>query len=240
MAVQMTTTNTYFETRFAPDPRRQVLWRTLYRHFFSRLIPQESAVLELGAGYGHFINEVSARRRIALDMWSGFAEHLQPGIESHIGSVSDLSFLSPSSVDFVFASNLFEHITQEDFSAVLRQLRSALTEKGTLNIVQPNYYYCYREYFDDYTHRTIYTHTSITDFLEANGYDVIECVPRFLPLTIKSRLPVSPLFIRLYLSLPWKPLGKQMYIRARPRRNTGRTPETASLDLDNATVGDRI
>jgi len=132
-----------------------------------------------------------------LDMWDGFAEHLQPGIECHVGSVTDLSFLSPSSVDFVFASNLFEHITQEDCGAMLRQLRSALSEKATLNIVQPNYYYCYREYFDNYTHRTIYTHTSITDFLEANGYDVIECVPRFLSLTIKSPLPVSPLFIRL-------------------------------------------
>ena len=236
----MTTTNTYFETRFAPDPRRQVLWRTLYRHFFSRLIPKESCVLELGAGYGHFINEVSARRRIALDMWDGFAEHLQPGIESHVGSVTDLSFLSPASIDFAFASNLFEHITQEEFGAVLRQLRLALAENGTLNIVQPNYYYCYREYFDDYTHRAIYTHTSITDFLEANGYDVIECVPRFLPLTIKSRFPVSPLLIRLYLSLPWRPMGKQMLIRARVRRGAERTPRATSLELGNATIGERI
>lgn len=216
------------------------MWRTLYRHFFSRLIPKESSVLELGAGYGDFINQVSARRRIALDMWDGFAEHLQPGIESHVGSVTDLSFLSPSSIDFVFASNLFEHITQEDFSAVLRQLRSALTETGTLNVVQPNYYYCYREYFDDYTHRTIYSHTSITDFLEANGYEVIECTPRFLPLTIKSRLPVSPLLIRLYLWLPWKPMGKQMFIRARVRRSTERRPQTASMELEDATVGERI
>ena len=236
----MTTTHTYFETRFAPDPRRQVLWRTLYRHFFSRLISKESSVLELGAGYGDFINQVSARRRIALDMWDGFAEHLQPGIESHVGSVTNLSFLSPASVDFVFASNLFEHITQEDFSLVLQQLRSALTEEGTLNIVQPNYYYCYREYFDDYTHRTIYSHTSITDFLEANGYDVIECAPRFLPLTIKSRLPVSPLLIRLYLWLPWKPMGKQMFVRARVRRANERTPQSASFEIENATVGERV
>src|SRR5439155_18847098 len=96
----------------------------------------------------------------------------------------------------------------------LAQLSRVVAENGTLNILQPNYYYSYREYFDDYTHRTVYSHTSISDFLEAHGYRVIECRPRFLPFTVKSRLPVSPLLIRLYLSFPWKPFGKQMFIRA--------------------------
>jgi SAM-dependent methyltransferase len=208
----------YFETRFTPDERREVLWRTLCRHYFGRLIAPEDCVLELGAGYGHFINHVSARRRIAQDIWEGFAAHLQPGVEGHVGSVADLSYLPAASVNFAFASNLFEHITQEDFASVLRQLAGALAPGGTLNILQPNYYYAYREYFDDYTHRTVYSHTSLCDFLEAHGYRVIECRPRFLPLSVKSRLPVSPLLIRLYLLSPWKILGKQMFVRARPER----------------------
>ena len=41
--------------------------------------------------------------------------------------------------------------------------------------------------------------------------------PRFLPLTVKSRLPVSPLLIRAYLASPFKPWGKQMLVRAKPR-----------------------
>jgi hypothetical protein len=161
---------------------------------------------------------VKCRRRIALDTWEGFIKYLQPGIESRVGDVSDLSFLAPSSVNFVFASNLFEHITQEKFSFVLRQLSNVLAENGSLNILQPNYYYAYREYFDDYTHRTVYTHTSLCDFLEANGYRVIEYKPRFLPLTVKSRIPVSASLIRLYLHSPWKVAGKQMFVRARPDR----------------------
>jgi hypothetical protein len=209
-------TQAYFETRFTHDPRREVLWRTLYRHHFSPLISENDSVLELGAGYCHFINNVVARRRIALDAWEGFVHHLRPGIESRIGNVADLSFLASASVNFAFASNLFEHIPQEDLASVLYQLRSVLAKNGTLNILQPNYYYAYREYFDDYTHRTVYSHKSMCDFLEAHGYRIIECQPRFLPLTVKSRLPVSPLLIRLYLALPWKPMGKQMFIRAQP------------------------
>jgi SAM-dependent methyltransferase len=205
----------YFQARLAPDPQREVLWRTLCRYHFSRLISENDCVLELGAGYGSFINHVVAKRRIAVDSWEGFVHYLEPRIEGRVGDVTDLSFIQPSSVNFVFASNLFEHLSQDDFASVLCQLKQGLAGNGTLNILQPNYYYSYREYFDDYTHRTVYTHTSICDFLQAHGYQVIECRPRFLPLTIKSRLPVSPVLIRLYLSSPWKPLGKQMFIRVR-------------------------
>jgi len=208
----------YFNTRFEYDPRRDVLWSTLCEHYFSRLISKNDCVLELGAGYGHFINHIAAGSKIAVDSWDGFVNCLQPGVESHVGDVSDLSFLKPASVHFAFASNLFEHISQEVFASVLCQLRKALVKGGTLTILQPNYYYAYREYFDDYTHRTIYSHISISDFLGANGYEVIDCQPRFLPLALKSRLPVSPLLIRLYLMVPWKPMGKQMLIRARPLR----------------------
>jgi len=84
--------------------------------------------------------------------------------------------------------------------------------------LQPNYRYCAAEYFDDYTHVTIWSHVSLADFLEANGFEVIEVRPRFLPLTVKSRLPVWPLLIGAYLASPVKPLGKQMLLVARPRR----------------------
>jgi SAM-dependent methyltransferase len=208
----------YFETRLKPDPRREVLWRTLCRYHFDGLISSDDCVLELGAGYGHFVNNVTARRKIALDTWNGFVSYLQPGIESRVGDASDLSFLASDSVNFAFASNLFEHISQADFSSVLLQLRRVLAANGTLNILQPNYYFAYREYFDDYTHCTVYSHTSICDFLQANGYRVIECKPRFLPLTVKSRIPISATLIRLYLQSPWKVAGKQMFIRARPIR----------------------
>jgi hypothetical protein len=215
---RLNATTEYFETRFAHDPRRETLWRVLWASVFRDWVSGQDSVLELGAGYCHFINQVEARRRIALDLWDGFRTFLKPGIEAHVGPVTDLSFLDARSVDFAFASNLFEHITHEELATVLNQLRNAFTERGTLNIVQPNYYYCYREYFDDYTHKTIYSHTSMTDFLEAHGYEVFDVRPRFLPLTVKSRLPVSAFLIRMYLMSPWKVMGKQMLIRARVRR----------------------
>lgn len=206
----------YFESRFTPDPRRETLWRALVRYYFQAKVAPSDTVLELGAGFGHFINNIQAARRAALDQWEGFLKYLKPGIESHVGAVTDLNFVADNSVDFVMASNLFEHVSQEDFASVLKQLRTKLRSGGTLNLLQPNYRFAYREYFDDYTHRTVYSDVSMVDFLRANGYEILDCQPRFLPLTIKSRLPVSPFLLRMYLLSPVKPLGKQMLVQARP------------------------
>ena len=207
----------YHDSRLVKDERRSTVWRALWRNYFRHRIAADDCVLDLGCGYGEFINNVTARRRIGLDAWDGIRRHLDPSVEAIVGSVTDLGGVADRSVDFAFASNLFEHISQSDFAKVLAALKSKLSAKGTLTILQPNYRYAYREYFDDYTHVSIYSHVSLADFLAANGYEVMEVRPRFLPLTVKSRLPVSPFLIGLYLASPFKPMGKQMLLVARPR-----------------------
>ncbi len=206
----------YHNSRLEQDARRDTVWKALWRYHFRKLVPAQGCVLDLGCGYGEFINNVVARRRIGLDQWDGIARHLQAGVEAVVSSVTDLDPIDDGSIDFAFASNLFEHIPQADFALVLKALRAKLAPGGTLNILQPNYRYAYKEYFDDYTHVSVYSHVSLTDFLTANDYEVIDVRPRFLPLTVKSRLPVWAPLIGLYLKSPLKPLAKQMFVRARP------------------------
>jgi SAM-dependent methyltransferase len=217
MAVGTVTTTGYFETRLEFDPRRRVLWQTLYRYYFKALVKPSDSVVDLGCGHGEFINAVEAKRRIAIDQWDGFTKFVDPAVETHVGSITDLSMLSGDSVDVAFASNVFEHLTTAECGKVLEQLRVKLRRSGSLILVQPNYRYAYREYFDDYTHVTAYSHVSLCDFLAANGFAVTRCVPKFMPLTIKSRFKVSPWLIRAYLASPVKPLAKQMLVIATPR-----------------------
>jgi SAM-dependent methyltransferase len=208
----------YHASRLPADARRDVLWQSLWRYRFSAMVRPDDCVLDLGAGYGSFINQVQAHRRIAVDTWPDFPTHLAPGVEYRVGSVTELDFLADGAVDFAFASNLFEHLTHEQLAAVLAALSRKLSPGGTLTIVQPNYRYAFREYFDDFDHRSIWSHVSLADFLVAHDYEVFLVEPRFMPLSIKSGLPVSPWLIRAWLASPFKPIGKQMLVRARPRR----------------------
>ncbi len=207
----------YHSSRLAYDPRRQTVWKALWQYHFRHVVSPDACVLDLGAGYGDFINTVVARRRIAVDHWPGLGAHLAQGVEAVIAPASDLTAIASDSVDFVFASNLFEHLTQEALLATLNEIRRVLTRTGGLTVLQPNYRYAYREYFDDYTHVAVYSHISLSDLLRAHGWEVTDVRPRFLPLTMKSRLPVWPTLIAAYLRSPIKPMGKQMLISARPR-----------------------
>jgi ubiquinone/menaquinone biosynthesis C-methylase UbiE len=208
------TDNTYHSVRFQPDPRRRALWQTLVDCVFQKEILPDAVVLDLGAGYGDFINAVKARRRIAVDIWPGMPSYLQPGVEGLVTSLTQLDAVPDNAVDYVFSSNCFEHLTQKELVDCLAQLRRKMKPGATLTLVQPNFKYCYREYFDDYTHVSIYTANGLSDLLTANGFRVVRCVPRFMPLTLKSRVPVHPLLIRLYLMSPFKPLAGQMLISA--------------------------
>lgn len=170
-------TDNYHATRFTFDPRRDRLWKTLCDAYFSRRIRPDFCVLELGAGYGHFINHVRCARRLAVDQWQGFLQFLDAGVQGHVGNASDLGFIPDASVDFAFASNLFEHLTRDELAATLDALKTKLRPGGSLTLLQPNYRYAYREYFDDYTHVSVFSDRSLCDLVSSHGFQVAEVRP---------------------------------------------------------------
>lgn len=210
----MSETN-YHQTRFTYDKKRQILWRTLIDHYFCKFSSKDTTVLEIGAGYCDFINNIPAKKKYAFDIWDGIRDHANRDVETIVGGLHDLDRIPDDSVGLLFASNVFEHIEQAALGEMLGQLRRKLTPEGRLVIIQPNFKYAFRDYFDDYTHCSIWTDVSLADFLRANQWDVEQVSPKFMPLSIKSKLPTWPLLIRLYLLLPYKPMGKQMLLVAR-------------------------
>jgi SAM-dependent methyltransferase len=181
-------------------------------------IPPDASILELGAGYCHFINGVSGRRRVAVDLAPQVTACAAHGVEAHEADV--LHFLrdvSPGSFDFVFASNFLEHFDWAVLPELICQIRRALATGGRLALVQPNFRLAPHRYFDDYTHRTIFTDVSLVDWLDSEGFRVVKVVPRFLPLTVKSAWGGLTMLVPLYLRLPWRPFAGQMFVMAERR-----------------------
>ena len=208
------TTSAYFETRMKADPRRAAVWREIAR-YLQRWVPETGAVADLGAGHCGFINAIRAREKHAVDPWEGAAAHAAPGVLVHRAPAHALEFFKEGTLDAVFASNLLEHLDAKTLGHTLAEIRRTLRPGGRFLIIQPNFRYAYKVYFDDYTHEKIYTHESLKDTLLAAGVEVEHVEPRFLPFSFKSRLPASPWLVRLYLALPWRPLAGQMFLVAR-------------------------
>jgi ubiquinone/menaquinone biosynthesis C-methylase UbiE len=204
----------YFSTRFGYDQHRDVVWREVCRYLQPRDIPSGGVVLELGAGHGHFINQVRGRMRHALDLSPDLPQRVAAGVEAHVGSCTSLPMFGDGSVDVVFASNLFEHLTREELAATLKEVHRVLRSGGRLVIIQPNFKFCAADSFDDYTHLQVFTHVSLADRLMADGFRILRVVARFLPFSMKSRLPKSSALVWLYLRSPFKPFGAQMLVIA--------------------------
>ena len=138
--------NDYHKVRISFDKRREVLWSTLVKYYFSKFIDLNANVLELGAGYCDFINNVKAKKKIAIDQWSDLKKYADSDVECIIGDIADLKDIENESIDFVFASNIFEHVSQEKLSKCLNELKKKLNDNGLLVILQPNYKFSYKDY----------------------------------------------------------------------------------------------
>jgi ubiquinone/menaquinone biosynthesis C-methylase UbiE len=203
----------YFETRLAHDASRAKVWRHIC-DYLGRWIAPDAHVLELGAGWCDFANQVRAGRVVAMDLDGTVKQAAANQVTPVVGDCTDLSQFEDASFDVVFASNLLEHLHRPDASRLLTEARRVLRPGGRLILLQPNFRLNPGRYFDDYTHVSIFTDQSLADYLVAEGFTVERVFPRFLPLTLKSRGAKLTFLVPWYLRSPIKPLAGQMLLVA--------------------------
>jgi ubiquinone/menaquinone biosynthesis C-methylase UbiE len=211
-----------YQRRFDPDlPFRQEMWRVLCRYFFQKYVPVHSSVLEIGAGYCEFINNIDAQTKIAIDLNPSMPRFANPDVTPIITSSTDLSAIEANSIDVVFTSNFFEHLTRSDISHTIREVARVLKRDGRFLILQPNFRFCYRDYWMFFDHITALDDRSLAEVLETNGFQVVSIIAQFLPYTTKGRLPNSIFLLKLYLRLPivWRIFGAQAFVIAEPKHS---------------------
>ena len=195
------------------------LWKLLCDSFLARYVPVDGTVLDLGAGYCGFINNIRAVCRIAIDVNPETIRSAAPGVKVHLVPLERMgTVLDPESVDLVFASNVFEHLRGPDvLLEVLESVHLALKSGGHLIVLQPNIRWVGMAFWDFVDHTLPLTERGMVEALELSGFEVVECRSKFLPYTIKRQRFPALVLARLYLALPpiqWL-LGKQMFLVAR-------------------------
>ena len=200
----------YYSTRYIDNPARRKVWMAIVDYLVRFTGRDARTIVDVGCGYGDFINNAPGKRLIAVDLNSDSKQFLKEGIEFFCSPATDLSFISSGSVDFVFTSNLLEHLTDSELDLAILEFRRILKAGGILITMQPNFYYAYREYFDDYTHKKVFSHESLVDLFLTKGFGLIAIEKRFLPFSLKSKLPKSYWLTKLYLASFYRPFAKQM------------------------------
>lgn len=201
----------YHKTRFKFDPGRLKVWKAI-TEYLQPYIGSGKAVLDLGCGYGDFINQIQAKNKYGLDLGPDVKNYINKDVKFINKPSTSLEDIITNTLDTVFSSNLFEHLDRMDIDKTMKGITRGMKDGGTLILIGPNFRYAYKSYFDDYTHKTIFTHVSMADLMQEYGFKPVKVMPKFLPLTLKSRLPKSYYLTKLYLHSPLKPMGGQMLL----------------------------
>ncbi|RKY95915.1 MAG: hypothetical protein DRQ06_02655 [Candidatus Hydrothermota bacterium] len=116
-----------------------------------------------------------------------------------IASSMNLKEIENGSIDVAFANNFFEHLSKEDVVKTIREVYRVLRCGGVM-ILQPNIRFCFKDYWMFFDRITPLDDRSLPEVLDGNRLKVVECKPRFLPYTTKSKLPKSIFYLNFILS----------------------------------------
>jgi len=205
-----------YDLRFAGKEKdRNRVWSVLVKDYFQDLIGADKVVLDLGCGYGEFINHISASKKYGMDLNPDAPKFLNKEVSFLEQDCSMEWSVADASLDVVFTSNFFEHLPNKaSLSKTLEQAHRCLRPGGKIICLGPNIKYLPGAYWDFWDHFLELTELSLAEGLQLHGYNVEKMIPKFLPYTMSDKVPPANWLIQLYLKLPlvWKIKGRQFLV----------------------------
>ncbi len=127
----------YFDSLNTPLSRHAVGYRRLLARYYSRLIPADCRMLEIGCGTGELLKHIPAREKVGLDFAPAQIDRARqnaPAIDFRVGTVADLPANEP--FDCIILSDTVNHV--QDVQALLLQVHRVSTPATRLLLNFPN------------------------------------------------------------------------------------------------------
>lgn len=207
-----------YQRRFSDQAEyRNGVWQAIIRHVLAPHLSSAASVLDVGCGWGEFINNVDIRNRQAMDLNPDTASHLTDPVEFLQQDCATTWPLADNSLDIVFSSNFLEHLpdkkhVEDTISEIVRCLKPG----GKCILIGPNIRFLPGAYWDFWDHHVAISDHSMVEALELKGLQIEQSIPRFLPYTMSEGRNPPLLLVNLFLRLPvlWPLFGKQFLIIA--------------------------
>ncbi len=210
------TLNDQYRRRFEQEEEsRQRVWSVLIESWFRRYSDGVTDILDLGCGWGTYINQIDAPNRFGLDLNPDAANHIDAGVTFFNQRADERWPVDDNGLDLVFTSNFLEHLPDRAaVAAALSEAYRCLRPGGRLVLMGPNIKYVGGAYWDFFDHYVPLTEASAVEATELVGFETQTVYGRFLPYTMAGRRPAPSLFIRAYLKLrpAWRILGRQFLV----------------------------
>lgn len=207
-----------YRQRFAgSEEYRRGVWGVLTASFFQEFIGAKDTVLDLGCGYGEFINQIRCGAKLGMDLNPDSAKQLGADVRFLHQDSSQPWPLETESLDVIFTSNYFEHLpSKEALSKTLAEAARTLRPGGKLIAMGPNLKLAAGAYWDFWDHHVPLTELSLSEALRNHGFSIARCEQAFLPFQMSDGRRYPLFFVRAYLAMPWawRIFGKQFLVVA--------------------------
>jgi SAM-dependent methyltransferase len=210
--------STLYDLRFRDaQAYRIAVWRALCDGIFSRYVAPDETVLDLGAGWAEFINNIRAARKFAIDLNPDAGARLSADVTFFNQDCTQRWPIETESLDVVFTSNFLEHLP--DKGSVLCALKEAfrcLKPGGRIVCLGPNIKYCAGAYWDFWDHHVPISDASMAEVLQLCAFKIVKRIGRFLPYSMSTGLRPPIWMVKTYLKVPlaWSFFGRQFLVVA--------------------------
>ena len=201
----MKTVKDYYNNRFKDQEldRKNMIWNMLCRYSFQNHVSKKDTVMDIGAGYCEFINNIKCQRKIAIDINPETKKYAKKNVEVYNYQLNKLEKIFLGKIDIVFVSNFLEHLdSKEEIIRYIEVSNNVLKSGGKIIIMQPNIGLVGNKYWDFIDHKQPLTVPALVEALEINNFKIGKATRKFLPFTTKNSYPIYPWMIYLYLKLP--------------------------------------